>query len=57
MPPFLFRCPNTGLRVQGFVAEETLDDTDRYEPISCLACQQVHYVVPSTGKVSGQEDE
>jgi hypothetical protein len=57
MPPFPYRCPNTGLRVQGFIAEEVQDDTDRYEPINCLACQQVHYVVPNTGKVLGQESE
>ena len=57
MPPFLYLCPNTGLRVQGFVAEEVSDDTDRYEPITCLACRQVHYVAPTTGKVLGQEDE
>jgi hypothetical protein len=22
MPPFIYRCPNTSLKVQGFVAEE-----------------------------------
>jgi hypothetical protein len=56
MPPFLYRCPNTGQRVQGFVAEEMPDD-DTYEMVTCLACQQVHLVNPGTGKVLGQEDE
>jgi hypothetical protein len=26
MAPFLYRCPNTGYRIQGFVAEEVSDD-------------------------------
>jgi hypothetical protein len=56
MPPFLYRCPNTSLRVQGFVAEE-VPDGDAYEAITCLACQRVHLVNPATGKVLGQEDE
>ena len=37
MPPFLYRCPNTGSRVQGYVAEEVPDDTNAYELITCLA--------------------
>lgn len=57
MPPFLYRCPNIGRRVQGFVAEEVSDDADTYELITCLACQQVHLVNPATGKIVGQEDE
>lgn len=57
MPPFLYRCPNTGLRVQGFVAEDVPDDADSYETITCLACQRVHLVNPVSGKVLGNEDE
>jgi len=56
MPPFLYRCPITGLRVQGLVAEDVPDDVDTYESITCLACQQVHLVNPATGKVLGEED-
>jgi hypothetical protein len=57
MLAFLYRCPNTGYRVQGFVAEDTSNDTERYEAVICLACQQVHYVNPTTGKVLGDEDD
>ncbi len=57
MAPFLYRCPNTGLRVQGFVAEDVPDDADTYESVTCLACQQVHLVNPATGKVLGEADE
>jgi len=38
MPPFLYRCPNTGQTVQGFSAETYGDDD--YEAITCLACRQ-----------------
>jgi hypothetical protein len=56
MPPFIYRCPNTGLKVQGFVAEE-VPDSETYESITCFACQQVHLVNPATGKVLGEADE
>ena len=57
MPPFLFRCPNTGYRVQGFVAEDASGHTEDYQTVTCLACQQVHLVSPTTGKVLGEDDE
>lgn len=57
MPPFLYRCPNTGYRVQGFVAEEVSDKPDSYEPVTCIACQRTHLVNPATGKVLGAEDD
>ena len=55
MPPFLYKCPNTGQTVQGVPAEETSGDT--YEAITCLACQQNHFVNPITGKVLGEDDD
>jgi len=54
MPPFLYRCPNTGQTVQGFSAETYGDDD--YEAITCLACRQLHFANPTTGKVLGRED-
>jgi len=56
MPTFLYRCPNTGYRVQGFVAEETSEDSKSYEAITCIACQRVHLINPTTGKVVGEEE-
>ena len=55
MPPVLFRCPITGYRVQGFVAEEVSDED--YQQVSCHACRHVHYVNPKTGKVLGDDDQ
>jgi hypothetical protein len=57
VPPFLFRCPNTGYRVQGFIAEDVSDDLESYQAISCLVCQRTHLVNPTTGKVLGEDDE
>ena len=58
MATFLFRFPNTGYRVQGWVADDGSEDTEgTYETVSCHACQQVHLVNPSTGKVLGVVDD
>jgi hypothetical protein len=51
--PFLFRCPNTGYCVQGRVADDGSQDARGLETVSCHACQQVHLVNPSTGRVLG----
>jgi hypothetical protein len=51
MAAFLFRCPNTGFRVQGWIADDgSADNGDTYEAIKCLACQQLHFVKPENGK-------
>ena len=57
MAPFLFRCPNTGYLVQGFIAEDAGEESESYQAITCLACQQAHLVNPATGKVLGKDDE
>ena len=56
MPPFIYRCPNTGLKVQGSVAEEVANDSDAYETNTCLACQQVNLVNPANGRVLGDDE-
>jgi hypothetical protein len=57
MAPFLFRCPATGLNVQGWSAEEpALDRKDAYVSVSCLACRRIHLVNPATGGVLGVEE-
>jgi len=55
LPAFLYRCPNTGFRVQGYTFEQTSDD-DAYEPVTCAACTRVHFVNPTTGKIMGDEE-
>jgi hypothetical protein len=39
MPLFMYRCPKTGYRVQGFVAEGTSVDDHVYEPVTCPVCK------------------
>jgi hypothetical protein len=59
MPVFLFRCPSTGLLVQGWLADDPSEasDDDAYEAVSCTACTRVHLVNPKTGVVLGDESE
>jgi len=54
---FLFRCPNTSQHVQGWSAEEVDPDDERYEAITCTACQALHLVNPGTGKIAGHLTE
>jgi hypothetical protein len=55
MATFLYRCPNTGLNVQGWSADE-VPSSETYEVVTCLACGRVHLVNPATGKTPDDED-
>jgi hypothetical protein len=44
MTPFLYRRPNSGYQVQGFVAEDVSDDPENCQTITCFACQRVRLV-------------
>jgi hypothetical protein len=44
MPPFLYRCPNTGDNVQACAADDPDDDELTYVQVTCLACAQAHLV-------------
>jgi len=58
MASFIFRCPNTGLNVQGWVADDlTESGNEIYETITCTACTRLHVVNPATGKVLGADDD
>jgi hypothetical protein len=54
MATFLYRCPNTGLKVQGWVADDPTKDED-FKPVTCTACARVHLVNPKSGKVAGTD--
>ena len=43
--------PNTRFRIRGYTAEEIPADHERYEPLTCLACKEVHLVNLKTGEV------
>ena len=57
MPAFLFRCPATGLRVQGWTENECPDDDEFFEAVTCLACGRVHHVNPKTGRTIGKQPD
>jgi hypothetical protein len=50
MIAFVYRCPATGLKVQGHLADELLDG-ETYESVTCTACGRVHLVNPKSGRV------
>ncbi len=58
MAAFVYQCPTTGYKVQGYVddggAEDTAPDDDTYEPVTCTLCQRTHLVNPKTGRVLGE---
>ena len=54
---FLYRCPSTGQTVQGWSAEEIVDDENVYKSVACLICTQLHMVNMKTGKVLGEDED
>jgi predicted RNA-binding Zn-ribbon protein involved in translation (DUF1610 family) len=54
MPAFIYKCPNTGFRVQGWLAEMVPpDEGQTYETIECVACGRMHLINRSTGRTLG----
>ena len=48
---FAYRCPTTGLMVQGFLKEEDVPRNARQDvAVTCLACRQTHFVKPGGGR-------
>jgi hypothetical protein len=58
MGPFLYRCPNTGFRVQRWVGDdESGDSGETYEGVICYACGRLHLVNPKTGETAGSSEK
>lgn len=56
MPPFMYQCPTTGLKVQGVLpdgTDESDDADDSYRTVTCVACGMMHLVNPRSGRVVG----
>jgi hypothetical protein len=58
MTSFLYRCPVSGLPVQGWTADESRDrfksnqaDQTEYLALRCPLCARTHLVNPATGRV------
>ena len=55
MAVVVITCPNTGERIRGIVKNVANARTpEPVELVECLACWQIHYVSPASGKVLGQ---
>lgn len=52
---FLYKCPNAGLNVQGFIADAPAKASS-YQPVTCLACTRIHLVDPKTAKAARADD-
>ena len=57
MARFLYRCPKTGLQVQGWIADDPEKGEGFYEAVTCTACNSVHLVDPENGDVLGTDDD
>ena len=56
MVPFIYRCPPTGLNVQGLFADQVPEETETYESVTCPVCTRVHLVNRSTGRTLGDDN-
>ncbi len=58
MATVLFFCPNMGLRVQGWFADDLSENGgEAYELVTCPACLQIHLVNPRSGKTLGPDEQ
>ena len=55
MGNLVFKCPHTGLNVQHWL-DEPADDSPSYETVVCQACNRLHFINRSTGKLLGAEE-
>lgn len=54
----VFKCPQTGLNVQHWLADEPDDLIGTiYKPVVCQACTKLHFVNISTGKLLGEAEK
>ncbi len=53
----LFKCPQTGMNVQHWLADEASGDTSEYSSVNCPACTRFHFVHKETGKLLGYQDK
>jgi len=51
MSAFLYLCPNTGHRVQGWSSANEAAQPGALEAVTCLACGRVHLIDPKAPAV------
>jgi hypothetical protein len=50
----VFKCPQTGLNVQHWLADAPDDPVDSHKALACPACTRLHFINSSTGKLLGK---
>jgi hypothetical protein len=57
MAAFIYKCPTTGLKVQGWLADEPSSENANktYEAVICTACTRAHFVNRKTGRTLGDD--
>lgn len=53
----IFKCPRTGLNVQHWLEEQPEEDDGSYETVACKACNRLHFINRSSGKLLGEAKE
>jgi hypothetical protein len=59
MSTLIYRCPTTGLKVQGWFADDltAANEDETYETVICTACTRLHLINPKTGRVLGDDEQ
>jgi len=51
----LYRCPNTGVRVQSYACIKTVDGV--YEVVTCNICRGVHLIDRASGRMLSEDED
>jgi hypothetical protein len=55
--PIIFKCPQTGMNVQHWLADPPEDTKGEHAPVICPACANVHFIHNLTGKLLGEPNK
>ena len=54
----IFKCPQTGMNVQHWLDDDVPDDSSlAYETVVCKACNRLHFINRSNGRLMGQQED
>jgi hypothetical protein len=51
----VFKCPQTGLNVQHWLADAPDEPANAHMPVVCNACTKLHFINGKTGKLLGEK--
>jgi hypothetical protein len=57
MGHIVFKCPQTGMNVQHWLANTEDDPKGTHKPVVCQACTRLHFIDSSTGKLLGETEK